>query len=170
MAVLEAIDRYAHLGNEFLTHLWWLSERRHGVIELDGVEQLEILVQGPMLLEANLGDADQVQLKGEDPASAPEAAAALAENKQLRKCRLIVTLDGVEWPLALDAQTLAFSAIRIPAPSKGLAYDDAVALRMEQMDRLVEVFLLLFNGFLELRLDEKKWANEVRKIRKWIAD
>ena len=170
MAILESIERYSHLGTEFLTWLWCKSEKGNGKIRLEGLEPVEVRIAGPLVLESALGDAVQVQLKGDDPAAAPEAQAALLENKQLRKCKLYLQLDGVDWEATLDAKTFSLTGVRIPAPSSGIPYDDAVALRMEQMDRFSEVFLSLFNAFLEIRLEEKTWNRETKKIREWLGE
>lgn len=168
MAMLESIERYNHLGTEFLTWLWWKSEKNNGAISLDGFDDLEVHIADQLLMESSMGLASQVQLKGDSPAISPESRTALAENKQVRKCKLRVHLDGADWQATLDAHTLAFSSIRVPAPP-GLGFDENVTLRLQLIERFQEAFFALFEDFLVRRLDEGAWKSEVQYMQDWIS-
>ncbi len=76
---------------------------------------VEIL--GPILLDAQYGDARASTLKGESPATSPEAQTSLIEGKKLRRTRLKLERDGVEWVLTLDGETFNFTGWPSPTPA-----------------------------------------------------
>ena len=78
MGVLELIQQKAFLGKEFLTWLWFRSETG-GAMDLRGGRTAEVEMMGPIVLDAQYGDARMTTLKGESPATAPEARAAFEE-------------------------------------------------------------------------------------------
>ena len=169
MGVVESIEQYEHLGGEFLVWLWWLSERDEGKIDLELCDDLTLHLGDSMLLEGYTGNAEKVMLKGDIPSQSPESRAALYENKLPRKIQLLFQIDGADWKVTVDSKTLALSGLKIPVPS-GLFYDEAVAMRLEMVERFTAVFYGLFEKFLSERLDAPSWGNNTNSIKTWIAN
>src|SRR5688572_20031545 len=104
MGVLELIQQKAFLGKEFLTWLWFRSER-DGQVEPAKAKPVTVEILGPILLDAQYGDARASLLKGDSPATAPEARAALLEGKKLKKAKMKWTREDVEWIFTIDGES-----------------------------------------------------------------
>ncbi|HOE97379.1 MAG TPA: hypothetical protein PK847_12430 [Candidatus Sumerlaeota bacterium] len=167
MGVLELIQQKAFLGKEFLTWLWFKSETGGGVNLKGGAIQAEIL--GPIVLDAQYGDARATGLKGESPATSPEARTALVEGKKLKKAKIRLKREDVEWVATLDGENFNLAGLAIPNPGR-MPFEDMMALRTEMMLEFEHVIEGLMQAFLELRLDAKEWAKELARIQTWVRE
>lgn len=166
MAILEHIEAKAFLGEEFLTWLLWRSETRNGLI---GVREHEVHFGGSLTLSAPFGDAEEVTLKGENPAGAHELHSALAEGKLIAKAQTRWVIEGVEWHAGLRGETLALSGVKPPLKS---GPTDAAWLerRLELFDEFAAAIDGVFAAFLGVRLDDKAWKKETKAIREWVGE
>lgn len=165
MSLLESIASKAFLGEEFLTWLLWRSETRNGLV---GLGDLEVHFASPLALRATFGDAEEVTLRGEAPAAAPELFAALAQGKLLARAAMRWVVEGAEWHLAVRGATLDFAGLRLPLRS---APPDAAWLerRLELLEIFARAFDAAFAEFLTIRLADRAWAKEAAAMRDWIA-
>lgn len=168
MGAIELIQQKAFIGREFLTWLWFRSET-DPVVDLSGSRSVEVEILGPLLLEANFGDARSSGLKGESAGLSAEAGTALREGKKLRRARLKFNVEGVEWIASLDGETLAVTGLAVPSSGK-LPFSESLRLRTEFMLDFDSLLTELINLFLERRLDEKDWAKELQKIHAWAVE
>ncbi len=168
MGVLELIQQKSFLGREFLTWLWFRAER-DGRIELHGGKPVAVEILGPILLDAQYGDARASTLKGESPATSPEAQTSLIEGKKLRRTRLKLERDGVEWVLTLDGETFNFTGLAIPNPGR-MPFEDLLTMRAEMMFEFERTLEALYEEFLHLRLDAKHWPKEIKAIHAWVKE
>ena len=167
MGVLELIQQKAFIGKEFLTWLWFRSERDNEVIVKGKEITVEIL--GPILLDAQYGDARASMLKGDSPATAPEARTALLEGKKLKKAKLKWVREDVEWTFTIDGENFNVSGLNIPNPGK-LPFEEFMLMRLEMVREFEEVLQDLLETFLELRLDQKQWKRELEEIQQWVSN
>jgi hypothetical protein len=168
MGVLELIQQKAFIGAEFLTWLWFRSERDHKVTPHGG-EPVTIELLGPIVLEAQYGDARSGTLKGDSPATSPEARTALLEGKKLKRAKMKWTRGDVAWTVTLDGETFNLTGLAIPMPGR-LPPEEAIALRMAVLLDFERLLDQLFQHFLELRLDAKAWGKELNKIHAWVRE
>lgn len=168
MGVLELIQQKSFIGREFLTWLWYRSER-DGHVKIHGGNSVNVEILGPILLDAQYGDARASTLKGESPATSPEAHTALLEGKKLRRARLKLEREGVEWVLTLDGETFNITGLAIPNPGR-MPFEDLLAMRGDMMLEFERAFSQLFEEFLHLRLQPKPWAKEIETIQEWVRD
>lgn len=168
MGVLELIQQKSFLGREFLTWLWFRSERDKE-IEVHGGKPVTVEILGPILLDAQYGDARASTLKGDSPATSPEAQTALIEGKKLRRTRLKLERDGVEWVLTIDGETFNFTGLAIPNPGR-MPFEDSLTMRAEMMFEFERTLSALYEEFLHLRLDPKKWSKEIHAIHEWVRE
>ena len=166
MGVLELIQQKAFLGKEFLTWLWHKAEA-DGKVRPAGGKPVEIEMLSPMALDAQYGDTRNSTLRGETPATSPEARTALIEGKKLSKVKLKWTREGTDWTVTLDGETLNVTGLTIPSPGR-LPFEDQMSLRMEMVMEFEQILSQLFETFLELRLDEKIWGRELKRIHEWV--
>lgn len=166
MGLAELIQQKAFLGREFLTWLWFRAEI-DPVFDLHGKRRCEVEILGPLTLDALYGDARSTVLRGESPATAPEAATALLQGKKLKKAQVKLSCDGVDWIAGIDAETFAFSGLNVPG-ARQLPFDEVIGLRLQFMNEFETLLNELYGVFLETRLDEKLWAPELKKIQNWV--
>jgi hypothetical protein len=168
MGVLELIQQKAFIGKEFLTWLWFRSERDKE-IKVGRGNPIDIEILGPILLDAQYGDARASMLKGDSPATAPEAGTALLEGKKLKKAKMKWVREDVEWIFSMDGETFNISGLGIPNPGK-LPFEDLMTMRVDMVLEFEQALQDLLETFMELRLDEKPWAQELKEIQKWVAE
>lgn len=165
MSLLEQIESKAFLGEEFLTWLLWRSETRSAMI---GVGDIEVHFGGTILLAAPFGEAEEVTLKGDSPAEAPELLATLRQGKLVRRAQTRWVIEGIEWHVTVQGQTLALSGLKLPL--RGGALDAAmIDRRLELLDGFGEAFDRVYEAFLEIRLSAAGWKKESEALRHWIA-
>ena len=168
MGLLELIQQKSFLGKEFLTWLWFRGER-DGDVRIGKGAPVTVEINGPILLDAAYGDARASALKGESPATAPEAQTALMQGKKLKKAKIRLAREDGEWVATLDGDTFTISGLAIPNQGK-LPFEELMMLRMAMAGEFESVVSELFEGFMELRLDEKQWAKEIKAIQSWVEN
>lgn len=168
MGVLELIQQKAFLGNEFLTWVWFRAETA-ATIDLGQGRSVEVEMLGPIALDAHYGDARALALKGDSPATSPEATTALIQGKKLAKARIKLSREDVDWIATLDAQTFNISGLNVPKAGQ-LPFDEALNFRFEYVMEFDRLLGELFDVFIELRLNEKEWAAEIKQIHAWVDE
>lgn len=168
MGILELIQQKSFLGKEFLTWLWYRAETQPA-FEISGSRSCEAEILGPLLLDANYGDARSTALKGEAAAASAEAATALREGKKLKRAKFKFACEGMDWIATLDGESFALGGLAIPAAGK-LPFEEALRLRLDFILDYESMLSELLQAFLELRLDEKLWSEELKKIQQWVGD
>lgn len=164
LAPLEAFQKYAALGPDFLT---WMLVR---VLETDlpgppSELALKVDIQGPLLFASEGGEARKVTLAGEEAASAPEVHAALRQGKRLVRAKLLFTAHEDIWAFTLDAETFDVKSAKLPVPTIADA-NQYIQMRIESLSRLYHLLDELYEQFLALRLDPVAWKSEAARWKK----
>lgn len=168
MGVYELIQQKAFLGKEFMTWLWFRAERDKKV-ENARVGSIEIEVLGPILLDAEYGDARATTMKGDSPATSPEATTALLQGKKLKRGKWKFTREEVEWTLTIDGENFNIGGLSIPNPGR-MGFEDLLTLRTDMIFDFDNVLEELFEDFMELRMDTKQWPEELEMIQRWVSE
>jgi recombination associated protein RdgC len=167
VGLIERIEATQFLGREFATWLYWRSETGNGKIALDGIEESEVWFEAPVELVNDFGDATSVILKGSTPLESPEARQAMRENKKVQRARMRVNFKGQTYTFGFNAAQYLVSGLKLPVPPNAPAAD-YIYLRLEILEEFEAYFHSLFEAFLKLRLDDKKWQTESRKLSGWV--
>jgi len=168
MGLLEQIARGAFLGEEFLTWLWYLSETTREPIAVPKVGACQIAMGQEIILGDEAGDAQTVVLRGDMPSASAEAREALASGKRLRRARIYLTIEGVQWGCTIVGTTLAISGLRVPSAA-GADFETDCLARLDTIERFSHTLRGLFEQFLERRLDPDRWETERRALAKWAT-
>jgi recombination associated protein RdgC len=168
MGLLEQITRSAFVGEEFLTWLWYLSETAREPVAIPKIGGCQIAMGQEIILGDESGDAQTVVLRGDMPSASAEARQALASGKRLRRARLYLTIEGVQWGCTIVGATLALSGLRVPSAA-GADFETHCLARLEATERAARAINWLFEQFLERRLEAKRWETELRDIAKWAT-
>jgi hypothetical protein len=152
------------IGTEFLTWLWFFSEAQGG-----SLDKYAYGFDGPFTLIHEGQGAHEVTVKKGNPLISSEVKSALVAGKKLRKARLTVARGEQTWSCTIDGCSWAFGSLKTP---KGERLDPVSALqeRMISIGDFVGAIEAVYKKFLAVRADERQWAEEVDRIRKWVDD
>lgn len=166
MALLDMIQQKKFLGTEFLTWLWYRAEIDDGTIEIEHGHPCEVVFEKDLLLSSEAGQALASSLKGDSPATAPEAVAALLAGKKVKRARITLSVDSTTWEMVLHGETFDWGGLKIDTPPS-LPLEEAIPIRLNALEEFDRIFSRLYAQFLDLRLDAAHWKKEVTAIRKW---
>jgi recombination associated protein RdgC len=175
MDFVDMLREKAFLGREFLTWLWFKSERGGSNVELPDGKVIEVIFADRMTLELSDTDSPQsVAIKG-DHSELREGLAALREGKKIEEARLSLKSGENEFTLVLKGTWLSFGSFRTPPilPSDEADADEGPEGRFLEKAYLVEEGLAivdeLFGEFMRVRLSDVWEETELPTIRQWIA-
>jgi hypothetical protein len=154
------------LGNEFLLWLWYVLDAESDAIALADGSEVTAMLARTLVLECPRGQTGKQSITSDAPARLPEARRAIQAGKLPRKAGLTLVRHDQQYELTLQAETLAISGAKLPAPE---AEDDRARLeeRVGQVRHLLETLDLLFDTFGNHRLGAG-WPKELAKIQKWL--
>jgi hypothetical protein len=156
------------LGNEFLLWLWFTLENISDTLILADNSEITIMLARTLLLECPRGQTGKESISSEGPTRLPEALRAIQSGKLPRKVGLILARHGSQYDLTLQAESLAISGARLPAP-EGDSDRARLEERISQIRHLLESLDLLYSLFCQHRLGED-WKKELGKIKKWLQE
>lgn len=155
------------LGNEFLLWLWHYLENEDDTLLLSDKSEATVMMANTLALECPRGVTGRESITHESPTRLPESRRAIQSGKLPRKCGLIVVRHDTQYELAINAETLAVTGAKLPAPESG---DDRARLeeRVTQLRHLVETLDLLYDAFGNVRASGE-WTKELAKMQTWLA-
>jgi hypothetical protein len=168
MDLLDRIHRAAFLGPEFLTWLWYESDRREGIFDLGGdIGQFELWFDDKLVVSSAAVNAQENFFKGGHPTSSLEAKMALKLGKMAVEAKLRIVRDGQEWSFSLKAHDLGLSGVKLPTI---LSREDEEKFyeRMTLAEQLEDMVRGVYGQFLKKRL-APEWETELASIREWVA-
>jgi hypothetical protein len=157
-----------YLGKEFLTWLWFRSDRDEGLIKAgsDG-PTVQVWFVDKVVLSGSSEGSDRIAIRTTEPSGSEEARTALRQGKQLEQARLTFVSDQREWTATINGEQLAVGSIKLPAILTR-EEDDQISERLYLLDTLDSHIGGLFKHFLALRMDSEQWAGEKEGITTWI--
>ncbi len=175
MDFLEILNEKSFLGREFLTWLWFKSEKTGGTIEISGGKFVEVLFLDRMTLDLAGADTPQtVSLKGEH-SGLREGMAALREGKKIEEARVSVRAGDNTFTMLLKGTWFSFGAFRTPPvlPQGEADPDEGPEARFLEKAALIEegmeIVDSLFEHFVKLRISDQWESTELPEMRKWIG-
>ncbi len=156
-----------HLGQDFLTWLWFYSEASGGLLDTDR-GTFAVVLQGPLTFVMEGEGAHEALLRKGQPLVSNEAKAALLGGKKLAAARIILARGNEQWETMLDADRFAFRGLKFP---KGQPLDPVSRFqeRMNGVETFREGFLALFDRFLDDRADPAAWKSIRKDIHGWVT-
>ena len=162
-------ERFAFLGREFLTWLWFASEGNGGIVEVPELGPIRVEFGQRLTLESagNVREGSTVQ--ADAPSQTEEARTALRVGKKVARARLFLDLGERHFEVGLDAETLTFAGVKLPTLMAG---DDAMKTeeRLRLLDEIENIVDTLYVTFVNLRRDEAAWAPVREAIRAWVQE
>ncbi len=172
MELAERISRWSFLGEEFLTWLWFRSEKGDGSIDVQGIGPVAIWLENKVTLESEEQEhTERVSCSGQNP-GLKEARFALAQGKKVTKAHFHMSLGEDEWSFGWEAARLSFQSMRLPASGMDLREDpDGVFFeRVKLVEKSLNVLDRLFSMFVSLRVSPQWEQEEFPLLEKWIRE
>ncbi|MCX5863259.1 MAG: hypothetical protein WCG29_03485 [Desulfomonile sp.] len=174
MDFLDVLKEKAFLGREFLTWLWFKSDRSGGRIDIPGKKVIEVFFLDKMTLDLSDSDSPEtVTLKG-GQSELREGLAALREGKKIEEARVSIRAMENDFTMVIKGTWFCFGAFRTPPalpPEASETDEDREGSFLEKV-YLIEEGLghvdTLFEYFLKLRISEQWELAELPALRKWI--
>jgi hypothetical protein len=164
----DAAPVLSHLTPEFLTWLWFATERDLGTFPLPEGGRFDVWVDDRLSFRTAEDDKPRAVLTGENPSGSLEARAALAGGKLVRDLRLGIRREDREYSLILRGGTLDLQGAKLPGMFKGHE-DEALFDRMFLLEELRWLVRLMFQLFADERTGPA-WETEILpRMQRWVA-
>jgi hypothetical protein len=154
------------LGNEFLLWLWYVLDSESDTLELADKSEVTVMLARTLVLECPRGQTGRESITSEGPARLPEARRAIQAGKLPRRAGLTLVRHDHQYELTLQAETLALSGAKLPAPEA-----DAERAQLEErvtlLRHLLETLDLLYDTFGHRRCGPE-WPKELARMQKWL--
>lgn len=160
--------RFAMLGREFLTWLWFASERGHGRMVLPEVGELTVALTRRLVLDAPGVAPDGNTIAADAPGEAEEARTSLRLGKQVASTRLLLDLGERHYELSIVAETFVCSGVKLPTVLQ-TGEAERLAERMQLLEELERLLDGLYVTFARTRLDADAWAAEREAMHRWAT-
>ncbi len=160
--------RYAFLGCEFLTWVWYSVSSSDINKLLKKGDSLEI--GNKIVLERTLHDSfEKITIKGKD-ADLEEGIISLKKGAVVKEINLLYKSGEKEWFFTVTGETLSLSNIKTPdigfIETKN-AVDGFAIEKIFLYNVVCYLISDLFKIFIKIRVSDK-WLSVVSDIRKWI--
>lgn len=156
------------LGNEFLVWLWRVLAEETDAIALDDNSDASVILVKQLLLECPRAETGKAAFTADGPASMPESRRALRSGKLPRKAGMILSRQGEQYELTLQAETFGVTGAALPRIERnGGGLRGWFEERVEQMRHLCATLDALYGAFLAKRLSDE-WPSELARIREWM--
>lgn len=160
--------RYAFLGCEFLTWLWYSVSTSGINTILEKGDSLEI--GNKIVLERKLQDSiEKITIKGKD-ADLEEGFISLKKGAVVKELNLLYKSGDKEWVFTVTGENLSLSNIKTPDIGFIETKNDVEVFAIEKIFLFSLIYSLiddLYKNFIKVRVSEK-WNIVVSDIRKWI--
>lgn len=165
------------LGNEFLLWLWFVCEKREGIVEAraesGATDRLQVSMDRTLEMECAWGVTGRQTLRGDAEGISPvrmrEAYEALAVGKWPRKAGLLLADDSHGFSLTLQGDKWLVSGCVLPQPDEPIEEPrEQREYRLDLVRRVDGMLVGMLGAFVHLRTGDR-WNDEKRQIREWVA-
>lgn len=169
MTEMISADDKTFLGADFLTWLMCKSMSEKDRIKLEGIDPFELLFERNITFGSEWEKKEKTVIKGEYPGLQWGAAIAIAESKKVEKANLRFAFRDQVWKVSVTAETLGFSSFKTTLPRQHFP-EDIIITRMAAWEMFRQFFEKIYTAFVEIRCNQHKWNNEMKKIHEMISD
>jgi hypothetical protein len=158
-------------GRDFLTWLWYYSEKEGGRVSLEQFGNFDIMIEGPLTFAYSAeaqGAAETTLKKGGSPQRSAEAKAALIVGKKLKKAKFVMARGEDVWSGGVDADHFTFSGLSLPEGEE-MDMHTRFAERIMNLDIFQRAMKAYFKKFVET-VKALKWPETEKKLQKWALE
>jgi hypothetical protein len=168
-----AYRRYQFIGDEFLTWLWYVIEKKRPLLrDIDPeLSSLEIGNRMVLVNRYRMDSDETVTIKG-DEANMDEGLLALRKGAMVAELNLVYRSAEREWRFNLKGESLNISSLRVPDTGTVETHEEiegAVIDKVYLIERAVNLVNALFAHFIKSRVTNDWSGKTVPAIRRWIT-
>ncbi len=173
MDLIKAAIQDGVLGQDFLTWLWFRSEKNGWLFSAEGGVEFNVYLEQRLSVRGGSGENVEKAVVTGPHAEFTEAKLGLRNGKLVDKALVRLERDGVTWSVLLSADDFTLSGLKTPKIETRLEEgDDPDAPFLEKMmlvEQCLEFLDSLYAQFLRVRLSTE-WTDELRVFRAWLAE
>lgn len=160
------------LGQDFLTWLWCLIEKRGGKFETGKGQAFTLAMEQRVSVQGGEGDMLETATVSSPRGELSEARTGLRTGKKVNRAQLKLEQDGNTWQVQIRAEDFGASGLRTPkieAPGDDVDPDALFLEKMYLIERCFELLDSVFTEYLALRLT-REWPAETGRIKAWVSE
>ncbi len=160
------------LGQDFLTWLWYASEKNEWRFTASNGEEYLLLVEQQVSVQGGEGEAVEKAVVSGASGQLREARLGLASGKKVTKAKIRVELEVEAFQFTFKADDFTHAGFKTPpVETKDREEDpDGVFLeKMYLMERCMGYMDELFATFINLRLGPS-WPEEAKAVGAWLRN
>jgi hypothetical protein len=158
------------LGYEFLTWVWYFTERSDGILTLNDGRRALVALGERLVLSRPDDSRERLTLSAQHRAL-PEARTALQQGKWVEEAQIFLKVGDNEYTLTLDSSLWALRGVKTPKQLRDFDSEDDDAQFLERMYFLEEISLALnslYRGFLAGRLQRGYETDVLPAFQEWM--
>ncbi len=163
----------AVLGQEFLTWLWFRSEKNGNVFQTPKGEEFNLYLEQKLTVRGGEGDNVETASVSGPNAQFSEAKLGIRHGKRVDRALVRFELDAGDWTIQLKADDFSLNSYKTPKVDTKLEEgDDPDSPFLEKMyllERGVSFLDAVYRTFLELRVSAA-WSNELHEFNDWLTE
>ncbi len=160
------------LGQDFLTWLWFRSEKNGWLFRMRDGSEVNVYLEQKVSVRGGEGDNVETAVVSGPNAAFAEAREGLKAGKRVDRALLRFEKDGNTWMVQVKAQDMSLNALRTPKietrPAEGEDPDGPILEKLYLVEQGVRFLDELYAQFLDARLGPD-WRDELRSFSDWLA-
>lgn len=173
MDINAAALKDAVLGQDFLTWLWFRSEKNGWLFRTSGGEEFNVYLEQKVSVRGGEGENVETAVVSGPNAAFAEAREGLKAGKRVDRALLRLEQDGNTWMVQLKADDLGLNALRTPKietrAAEGEDPDGPVLEKLYLIEKGAGFVEELYGQFLTARLNPG-WRDELRAFSEWLKE
>lgn len=159
------------LGQDFLTWLWYASEKRDGMFSSKTGQSFALHVEQKVSVQGGEGESLETATVSSPRGELAEAKTGLRTGKKVNKAQLRLEIDQDAWQVTLKADDFGISGLMTPKVDlRDQEDEDPDSKFLEKiylLEKCVELLDSVFAEFLKLRLSAE-WPKAAKAVGAWM--
>ncbi|MES9995585.1 hypothetical protein [Desulfovibrio aminophilus] len=159
------------LGQDFLTWLWYASEKRDGMFNSKTGQSFALHVEQKVSVQGGEGESLETATVSSPRGELAEAKTGLRTGKKVNKAQLRLEIDQDAWQVTLKADDFGISGLKTPKVDlRDQEDEDPDSKFLEKiylLEKCVELLDSVFAEFLKLRLSVE-WPKATKAVGAWM--
>src|SRR4030042_6562244 len=164
-------NRYKFIGHEFLTWLWFLIEKKPGLVKQLNPDLPSLEIGNRVMLENSTRDSlETITIKGDD-AGMEEGILALKKGAVVTELNLHAQYGEIKWQFTLKGESFNVSNVKTPETGPIETKEDIPGAVLEKAflyENIMALIDTMFKQFITLRISNKWNSEVVPLIKSWL--
>lgn len=173
MDLIKAALQDVVLGQDFLTWLWYKTEKNGWLFKMKDGSEFNVYLEQRLSVRGGSGDSVEKASCSGPHAEFTEAKLGLRNGKRVDKALIRFEREGNTWMVQLASDDFLLGGLKTPkievSERDGEDPDATFLEKMLLLENCLGFVDELYRQFLELRLSPE-WTDELRNFRVWLEE